>query len=114
MVDACIVTRETGRVFDEDTGLYVITAGTVYEGPCRVRSATNLQANEVNAEERTVTLHEFVVFLPIDSTALVDDVVTVTASTLDPFLVGVPLHVRDVTKSSHLTSRRLICQERET
>jgi hypothetical protein len=112
MVDTCTITRGTGeQVFDPATGQYVTTAGELlYTGPCRVKPQNNAD-RVVEAGGQAVSLWPFVVSVPVSEVSFeVDDLVTVTASVLDPALVGKVLRVRQVALGSHLTARRLGCE----
>jgi len=109
MVDACTITRGTSsQTFDPATGEYVTTPGeTVYTGPCRVRPA-GTSDRVVDAGGQAVSLFPFVASVPITAVRFaVDDLVTVTASALDPALVGTVLRVAQVAAGTHLTARRL-------
>ena len=109
MSDACTVTRGTAtQTFDPATGEYVTTPGAqVYSGPCRVKPRDNTD-RVVEAGGQAVSLFPFVVSVPISATTFeVDDVVTVTASQLDPAMVGLVLRVKQIATGSHLTARRL-------
>jgi hypothetical protein len=113
MVDTCTVSApDTAGAFNEATGQYEPTAGAQkYAGKCRVRPP-NVQDRTVEAGDRVVSLRSYVVSLPLTATVFaVDDVVRITASVLDPALVGARLRVTDVAKGTHLTARRLVCEE---
>lgn len=110
MQDTCTITRGSGsQVFDPAaTGQYVTTPGvTVYAGRCRVKPRDNAD-RIVEAGGQAVSLFPFVVSVPVDATVYqVDDLVTVTASLLDPALVGVELRVKQIASGSQITARRL-------
>ena len=70
-------------------------------------AATDVQTA---AGDRATMTRDFVVHLPVSVTAVqVDDVVTVTASALDPGLVGLALTVAGEARGTHVTARRLAC-----
>ena len=113
MTDTCTLSApDVEGVLDEQTGQYTTAPGAQrYSGRCRVRPADS-QERVVEAGERPVSLRTYVVSVPVTVTGVeVGDVVRVTASVLDPDLAGVRLRVVDVPKGTHLTARRLICEE---
>lgn len=113
MVDTCNITAGVaGQVYDAASDSYVTPAGAArYSGPCRVRPG-RAGGREVEAGAATVALWQYVVSVPMSvATIEDDDVVTVTASALDPSLVGKRLRVREVVRGSHVTARRLGCEE---
>ena len=108
MADACTVTRVTSQTLNESTGVLSDTATTVYTGKCRVRTAAS--DAQTSAGDRATMTRDFVVHLPASVTAVqVDDVVTVTASALDPGLVNLVLTVAGEARGTHVTARRLAC-----
>lgn len=112
MTDTCTITRGVGGpVFDPGLGEYVAGAGEqLYSGRCRVRPRDNAD-QVVEAGGQNVSLFPYVVSVPVSSTAFdVDDLVTVTASALDPALPGLVLRVRQVNIGSQVTARRIGCE----
>lgn len=112
MTDTCTITRGGGgRVFDPAAGEYVTTPGEeLYRGRCRVRPRDNAD-QVVEAGGQNVSLFPYVLSVPVSAVAFaVDDLVTVTASRLDPALVGITLRVRQVNVGSQVTARRLGCE----
>lgn len=110
MVDACTITRGGGDpVFDPDTGEYTTPAGsTIYTGPCEVQISDGLNAREADAGGTEITLSRLTVKVPISVEGVqVDDVVTITASELDPDLVGQTYRVIAGFAKSFATARRL-------
>ena len=114
MVDACTISLPAaGGSFDTDTGTYAPGAPTaLYTGKCRVRHAGGQSGDrQVQHGEQQISLWPFVVSVPTSVVGLRPDaVVTITASALDPDLVGLVLRVRDVIQGSHVTARRLGCE----
>ena len=113
MVDACTISApDTDGLLNETTGQYTPVAGTQrYAGRCRVKVAAT-QDSQATAGERIVSLRTYVVSLPMLVTSIkVDDVVRVTGSAMDAALSGTRMRVVDVAKGTHLTARRLICEE---
>lgn len=121
--DACTIVRPSAAAptMNEVTGALTYPAGTtIYTGACRVRSEPAARAMRVEAEERRIAIRTYLVSVPVVTSAgaavdvQVDDVVTVTASPLDPAMVGRALTVADVTRGSHITARRLVCIENDS
>lgn len=113
MVDACTITRATaGSTFDETTLTYSGgSSATLYSGKCRVKPRDNAD-RVVQYGERAVSFWPYIVSVPMSVTTVeLNDVITVTASALDASLVGLSLRVREVLSGSHLTARRLSCEE---
>lgn len=116
MVDACTINApDVPGALNETTGQYTPVAGAEkYTGQCRVKPNAT-QDHEANAGERIILQRTFIVSVPMTvSTVWPNDVVRVTACTLDPALVGARLRVVDVAKGSYLTARRLVCEEETT
>jgi hypothetical protein len=112
MVDTCTITDgATQQVYDPATDAYITPPGaTRYTGPCKVTARDNAD-RQVEAGAETVSLWPVVVSVPMSVTTVqVDDVVTVTASQLDPALAGARFRVRQVPTGSLLTARRLGCE----
>lgn len=108
MVDACTITRPGAASLNETTGVVTRTTTTVYTGACRVKP--DAAPSETQSGEREVVVRRFIVSIPTSETGVeVDDVVTVTASKLDPALVGRALTVGGIVTGSHVTARRLVC-----
>lgn len=115
MTDTCTITGPGGTPsFNSSTGAITASAGaSLYSGKCRVKPA-NVQDRQVQAGERSVQVWPYVVSVPMSATGVgVDAVVTVTASA-DPELVGQVLIVKDVTRGTNVTARRLGCIDQET
>lgn len=116
MQDSCTITAGAAeQVYDDNPAsptydTYVTPAGSSrYSGACRVKPQET--DREVEAGAETVSLWPFTVSIPMSVTGVeLDDVVTITASPLDPSLVGTVLRVRQVAQGSHLTARRLACE----
>lgn len=110
----CTVTRPgPPGGFDPETGAYGDTeTDTVYTGPCLVRLLG--QATETMAAGQEVIETRPVVKIPDLSIDFAKgDVVTVTASKLDPGLVGTVLRVRDAEVDDWTVWRRLVCEVNE-
>lgn len=112
MVDTCVISRSSGLgSFNETTGQYDGGSTEVYAGKCRVKPRDNAD-RVVQYGQEAVSFWPYIVSVPMDVTTVdLDDVVTVTDSALDPALFGLSLRVREVLKGTHLTARRLGCEE---
>lgn len=89
-------------------------ATTIYSGPARVK-ASQAQGEEVNAGEQNVTLREYTVSVPWDTTVsqlpAVGDLIDVSASP-DARLVGRRLWVTGLQYSSTATAWRITGEDR--
>jgi hypothetical protein len=111
MVDACTITREVGRTTDPDTGVTTKTLTQLYSGKCRVQQPGRMARPEQVGEAQVYQLLVDVQ-LPMSVTGLaVGDVVTITASSLDGDLVGRHFWLKDLAHKSHMTARRVGCEE---
>lgn len=113
MVDTCTVTRVATESTNEDTGVVTPTTTTVYTGKCRVQQS-QLGADSVPSDpgEVYVRLVAFEMQLPMSVVGLrVGDFITITASALDPDLVGRSFNVLGLAHKTHMTARRLQVQE---
>lgn len=111
MVDTCIIDRRSGSVLDEDTGQYVDTYTTVYSGKCRIQ-VTDPGGRAADAGEQTSQIQSLVLQVPMTVSGVkVDDRVSLTASALDPDLVGRTFRVSDLMHKTHATARRLPVEE---
>jgi hypothetical protein len=112
MVDTCELRAPDTRVWNEATGTYTDTPGTLrYSGVCKVQTTDTIGQDRA-AGERLTTTTRFEVHLPMDATAAqVDDIITITASVLDPQLVGRRFRVASLVHKSHMTARRIPVEE---
>jgi hypothetical protein len=110
MVDTCNITRRTGETTGTG-GVITPTTTTLYTGKCRVQFKP-MQGNGADVGEAYLLLVRREVQLPMSVTGLLEgDLITITASALDPDLVGKVYVVRDVEAKTHLTSRRVTVLE---
>ena len=106
MVDACTVTRPGDPVTDPETGDVTPSSTPVYTGPCKVQQTIS-QASNPSAGGHQFTVQDSRVDVPVSAGPLaVDDVVTVTASVLDPQLVGAEFRVVELFHKSMATAQR--------
>jgi hypothetical protein len=113
MVDACTFTRSTGSTSqNETTGRETAgTRATVYTGPCKVQRQ-RVSPADPEAGERTVTVEQVEIHVPVESTEVrIGDVGVITSSVFDPVLVGRSFRVTGLFHKSWATSRRLRCDE---
>jgi hypothetical protein len=113
MVDACIVTAGGGApTWDDANGQWDAPASsTVYEGKCRVQTTLTAEGKP-DAGEREWTVQSLAVAVPMSVVGVgIGDIVTVTASEFDPDLVGRVFTVAALAHKTHMTARRLRCEE---
>jgi hypothetical protein len=112
MVDTVELRGPGERVLDEDSGQYVDTPGELkYAGKAKIQTVDAL-GQDNQAGERVVVQTRFRVDLPMSApAAAVDDVFTVTASSLDPELVGCRFRVASLVHKTFMTARRLAVEE---
>lgn len=111
MVDACTVTRKTGETTGAG-GVITPTVSTLYTGKCRVQVAAKTPGHGQDVGEAYLVVERHQVQLPMTVVGLQEgDRITITASALDPDLVGRVYSVHDVLRKTHLTSRRLTVLE---
>ncbi|MEU3665749.1 DUF6093 family protein [Streptomyces virginiae] len=102
--------------FDWSTSTDTPEAATViYSGPARVKPAAQSRGEEVDAGETNVTLLEYTVSLPWDTTVAqrpaVGDLMDVSASP-DARMVGLRLWVTGLQYSSTATAWRITAEDR--
>lgn len=111
MQDQCTIKRKTGET--TSGGTVTPTYATLYSGQkCRVQVVSHRpgEGQDVGEAYRVVERHE--VQLPVAVTGLAEgDIITMTASALDPDLIGRVYVVRDVLTKSYATARRVTVLE---
>lgn len=106
MLDACTVQRQTGSTTNPETGHVVPVLWTVYTGPCKVQQRSGGGAPR-NLGEAAVFVSRSELHIPVTVTAVAsDDLVTITASALDPKLVNRQYHIQELSHKSYLSARR--------
>lgn len=113
MVDACAITRVTGQPgpLNPDTGVRdPAPVATVYAGKCRVQT---YEAHESTPDsgEHVYTVQRYAIHLPVTADVKVDDQITVTASVLDPVLVGRSYRVVGLLHKTFATANRVAVDE---
>jgi hypothetical protein len=112
MIDAITIKHRTGESTDQDTGATTPTYSTIYTGAAKIQQAAVPSGAPRDTGQASVTYLHLTVHVPMTvTTAQTDDVVTVTASTLDPALVGKVFVIRSVGHKTYQTARRFDCTE---
>ena len=113
MQDACTVTRITGQSTNTQTGAVTNTTSTIYTGKAKIQQVvTGGLARPASVGEAQVWQLPLHAHLPMTAVGVqVGDIVTVTASVLDPDLVGRTFWVRELFHKSYATARRLGLEE---
>lgn len=107
MLDAVTIKRTASSSTDQDTGVVTPTLSTLYTGKAKIHQASP-SASPTTLGEAEVFIGQVEVHVPVTVTAIQpDDLVTVTAASLDADLVGKTYRVRGVADKSFLTARRL-------
>jgi len=110
MLDTCLVQRPGTPVTDAD-GVVSTPLSEVYTGRCKVQQTIS-QASNPSAGGHQFTVQDSRVDFPVTAGPLaVDDVVTMTASVLDPQLVGREFRVTELFHKSYATAQRTRVEE---
>lgn len=111
MQDTCTVERPGEPVTDPETGEVTPSLTSVYTGPCKVQQTIS-QGSNPSAGSHAFTIQDSRVDFPVSAGPFaVDDVVTVTASALDPQLVGTVYRVAELFHKSFATAQRTRVEE---
>jgi hypothetical protein len=115
MVDTCLVRRRTGEATDPDTGVTTPTYATVYAGKCKIQqraAGSAASASPAEVGEATLLLATLELHVPTSVTGIASDhLVAITASVLDPDLLGRTWTVRGPAHETYGTARRYTLQE---
>lgn len=114
MVDTCVIRRVTGQATDPETGVVTPTVAQVYTGKCKIQESSGFAGSGrvPDAGEHTYTLLAYVLHLPMSATAPGEgDLVEITASVLDPALVGREYRIAKEFAKTFATARRLEVEE---
>jgi len=110
MIDACTIRRVTGTTTDPD-GNVMTTFADIYAGKCRIQTNDPYEQRP-EAGEHSFTVLRDILQVPMSVTGVnPDDVVQVTASQLDPDLVGRTWSVAGPSRKTHQTMRRYFITE---
>lgn len=111
MQDACTVHRPGAVVTDPVTGVVAPSLTLVYTGQCKVQQTIS-QASNPTAGGHSFTVQDSRVDFPVSAGPFaVNDVVTMTASELDPQLVGRKFRVTELFHKSYATAQRTRVKE---
>ena len=106
MLDSCTVIRPGPVVTDPATGNVTPSSTPVYAGRCKVQQTIS-QASNPSAGGHQFTVQDSRVDFPVSAGPLaVSDSVTITASALDPQLVGRVFRVDELFHKSFATAQR--------
>lgn len=112
MIDTVTIEHRTGESTNTDTGVITPTYSTVYSGAAKVGQSATPSGAPRDLGEASITYIHLVVHVPMSVTGVqVNDRVTVTASTLDPALVGRVFVVRSIGHKTFQTARRFDVEE---
>lgn len=111
MVDACTIKHLVGNTTDPETGRTTPTYSTLYSGKCRVQQKVPV-AKPAEVGQAAVWLERLEMQVPMSVVGISsNDLVTITASALDPDLVGRVFHARELGHKTHMTARRFQIEE---
>ncbi|WP_277870939.1 DUF6093 family protein [Cryobacterium sp. Hh11] len=108
MTESVTVTTTTpGTTMDETTGTYPDVIVSHYAGVARIKYPT-LTVSEKTPVGQTLAAQDVTLHLPVGlaSQVSVDDVVTVTGSTVDPDLVGRVFRIKGIAQAGQTTAHR--------
>ena len=104
MYDTCIVSRP-GEPFTDDDGIVTTPLVEVYAGKCKVQTTVAQAASPV-AGGHVFTVENLQLHLPVATSLNTGDTATVTASLLDPSLVGLTFRLVELARGSQRTAAR--------
>ncbi len=105
MLDSCTVSRPGPNVTDPVTGAVTPSLTPVYSGACKVQGATAQAANP-EAGGHAYVIESLQLHFPVSSQLQIDDVATITASTMDPDLVGSTFRLVELARGTFRTADR--------
>lgn len=105
MSDACTAHRPGPETTDPETGETTPGLTEVYAGRCKVQVAT-AQAASPEAGGHAYVIESLQLHFPVTSQLFIDDVVTVTASPMDPDLVGLRFRLVELARGTYRTADR--------
>lgn len=115
MVDACTIKRLSGQVTNLQTGQVADSYTTLYSGKCRIQRVRGQRLGSAHPAiigEAQLYQQPLAVHVPITVTGIIlQDVVTVTASLMDPDLVGRTFWVQVLPPKTFTTAHRYGLQE---
>lgn len=108
MTDTWKVTRDNDEpVLDTETGTYVPSTATIYEGPGRLKLSSSV-VSEVDAQGQLLAQQGPRLDLPVDTSAdvLTGDLAECIASTHDASMVGHVVTIKGIFLQTDATARR--------
>ena len=106
MLDTCTVQAVTGETTDDD-GRTVPTYALIYNGKCKVQTYEAYEQNP-EAAGATMTIQRYAVHVPVGAfDPAIGQVITITASSLDPHLPGTRFRVVALLHKTAATAYRL-------
>jgi hypothetical protein len=111
MIDACTINRPGSAVTDPETGVVSNTATLVYSGKCKVQSKDSATSTPEAGESVFIVVSRQVHIPAGVADVRNNDVITVTASVLNPFGVGRRYRVEGFTPDSFDTAARIPVKE---
>lgn len=105
MTETCTAHRPGPEVTDPVTGVVAPGLVVVYAGACKVQGAT-AQAASPEAGGHSFVVEALQLHFPVSSSLRIDDVVTVTASPMDPDLVGLSFRLVELARGTYRTADR--------
>jgi Family of unknown function (DUF6093) len=110
MLDTVTVTRldPAATTTDGETGVVTKVYTTVYTGKGKIqRTPRASRVQPASVGEAEIFMSRLELHLPLTATGVTtDDIATVTASPLDPDLVGMVFHIRERAAKTFQTARR--------
>lgn len=111
MLDSCTVHRPGEPVTDPASGVVTPSSSLVYEGKCKIQQTIAVASNPT-AGGHKYTVQDTRWDTPVSAGPFqLDDVVTVTAAVLDPFLAGRVFRVAELFHKSAATAQRTRVEE---
>lgn len=104
MYDSCVVSRP-GEPFTDADGIVTTPIIEVYAGKCKVQTTVAQAASPV-AGGHVFTVENLQLHLPVATSLNTGDTATVTASLLDPTLIGLTFRLVELARGSQRTAAR--------
>lgn len=104
MYDTCITSRP-GEPFTDADGIVITPLVEVYAGKCKVQTTVAQAASPV-AGGHVFTVENLQLHVPVMTSLNTGDTATVTASLLDPSLVGLTFRLVELARGSQRTAAR--------
>lgn len=105
MLSTATAHRPGQETTDPETGETTPGLTEVYSGRCKVQGAT-AQAASPETGGHAYVIESLQLHFPVSSQLFIDDVVTVTASPMDPDLVGLRFRLVELARGTYRTADR--------